>query len=173
MGIDSPPPVILRLFALDPDAVMRPFVAIAFAALVFAAVPAFAEPEVARPVVNLVEKQGYAVTEVKRTWLGRILITARSDDYLREVVLNRATGRIIRDQVFPLSDQATPETAEQDMSKDPGDGVGGVIDGVTGAVDGATGGDVSGGGTGADGTGAGGAGGGVGGVGGGVGGIGQ
>ncbi|MHA6261937.1 hypothetical protein ACXYMO_01945 [Arenibacterium sp. CAU 1754] len=71
-----------------------------------AATPALAGSDVAAPVVTQVEQQGYAVSEVTRTWLGRVLITARSETHLREVVLNRTTGQVLRDQLFPLPSAA-------------------------------------------------------------------
>lgn len=41
------------------------------------------------------------MTEVKRTWLGRILIIAESATQLREIVLNRKTGQILHDRTYP------------------------------------------------------------------------
>lgn len=64
--------------------------------------PVFAGSDVAAPVLAQVQQQGYTVSEVRRTWLGRVLITARNDSHLREVVLNRTTGQVLRDQLFPL-----------------------------------------------------------------------
>ncbi|MGD9863377.1 MAG: hypothetical protein AB7S99_09210 [Pseudodonghicola sp.] len=117
------------------------------AALLFAAAPAArAEEPIAAPVIQSLQAEGYVVTDVSRTLLGRILITSHNDRYLREVVLNRRTGAIIDDQLFM---QATGPDA-----------------GSTGAQPGHGGTSGDSGGNGAGGGGAGGAGGGGGGNGG-------
>ena len=55
-------------------------------------------------VIAQLEAEGYQVTGVRRSWLGRIIITALdADSDLREVVLNRASGEILRDRVFVSS----------------------------------------------------------------------
>jgi hypothetical protein len=63
--------------------------------------PAHAQSPVAEDVITRIEAEGYTVTEVTRSWLGRIVITASSKTDLREVVLNRTSGEILRDQRFP------------------------------------------------------------------------
>lgn len=143
---------------------MKRFAVIALVVLLWSPDPVVAESGVAKPVVKLVEEQGYAVTEISRTWLGRILITAQNDDYLREVVLNRTTGQIIRDRVFPLGKQKSGGAPVQGTARTPGDAVDDALDSAGDAIDGATG-EVD-----AGVGGVGGVGGGVGGVGGGVGG---
>ncbi|SLN42754.1 hypothetical protein TRL7639_02207 [Falsiruegeria litorea R37] len=68
-------------------------------------------PDIAQPMVSRLQTEGYTVTEVSRTWLGRILITATTEGHLREIVLNRTTGEILRDRLFPLrSSDGTTET---------------------------------------------------------------
>jgi hypothetical protein len=41
--------------------------------------------------------EGYEDIEVGRTWLGRIRIVAEKDEIEREIILNRATGEVLRD----------------------------------------------------------------------------
>ena len=72
-----------------------------------------AQMEIADPIVARIEAEGFFVTDIHRTWLGRILITAEDADHLREVVLNRTTGEILRDRLFSLprpyrTDEAEP-----------------------------------------------------------------
>lgn len=43
------------------------------------------------------EKQGFEVIEVERTWLGRLRFWASADGVERELVVNRKTGEILRD----------------------------------------------------------------------------
>ncbi|TDK51178.1 hypothetical protein [Antarcticimicrobium luteum] len=77
------------------------------AALALAAAPAATAGEgVAEPVVRSLTEEGYTVTDVSRTWLGRILITAQNRRFLREVALDRRTGAILGDQRFRRSEAA-------------------------------------------------------------------
>ena len=61
----------------------------------------FATPGLATPGQDLVteslREQGFEVTLVHWTWLGRIRIIAVSDDIRREIVINPNTGEILRD----------------------------------------------------------------------------
>lgn len=58
--------------------------------------PALAET-VGGEVIAQLQEQGYQVTEVRTTWLGRVRITAELDGLLREIVLNPNTGELLRD----------------------------------------------------------------------------
>lgn len=62
---------------------------------------ALASPGLATPGQDLVTAslrgQGFEVTLVHWTWLGRIRIIAVSDDIRREIVINPNTGEILRD----------------------------------------------------------------------------
>lgn len=90
--------------------------------LLLAHQPALAEtPDIAQPVVSRLQTEGYSVTEVSRTWLGRILITATTPGHLREIVLNRTTGEVLRDRVFPLrsSDGSTETPPSPPVGTDP------------------------------------------------------
>lgn len=58
--------------------------------------PALAEDHAAR-IVRQLKRQGYANVQVARTWLGRVRIVAYRKGAMREIVLNPATGEILRD----------------------------------------------------------------------------
>jgi hypothetical protein len=51
-------------------------------------------------VTAALEDQGYRVEKVRRSLLGRVIITARNDAHVREVVMSRATGEILSDQIL-------------------------------------------------------------------------
>ena len=61
---------------------------------------AWTGPPVAAPLVDRLETEGYGIVEVRRSWLGRIVILADRDGLLREIVLNRATGTVLSDRTF-------------------------------------------------------------------------
>ena len=48
-------------------------------------------------IVRQLQRQGYRNIRVSRTWLGRVRILARGRNGSREIVLNPATGAILRD----------------------------------------------------------------------------
>ncbi len=77
--------------------------------------PALAGSDIADPVVEQIEADGYTVSDVTRTWLGRIVITAVKGANLREVVLNRTTGEVLRDRLFPMP-ATTPSVAPNSPS---------------------------------------------------------
>jgi hypothetical protein len=62
--------------------------------------PVLAQTDFSAPIVARLEGEGYVVSEIRRTLLGRTLIVSRKDTVLREVVLNRFTGEIMRDRLF-------------------------------------------------------------------------
>ena len=62
--------------------------------------PSVGETPLAEGVISQLAEEGYTVTDVRRSWLGRVIITAESGDDLREVVLNRSSGEVMRDRVF-------------------------------------------------------------------------
>ncbi len=78
--------------------------------------PALAQTDVTAPAVHMLQNEGYKVSEVRRTWLGRILIVAKKGQTLREVVLNRRSGAILNDQVF----NETPDTNMPSNPTGPG-----------------------------------------------------
>ena len=73
-------------------------------------------PGVAAPLDEIsadLQQQGYRIVDVRRTWLGRIQITAERDGFHREIVFDRTTGEIRRDLV---EDEAKPGPAGQAKS---------------------------------------------------------
>ncbi|MDG1530103.1 MAG: hypothetical protein P8Q99_01995 [Paracoccaceae bacterium] len=48
-------------------------------------------------LISSLEGQGYKITEVSRTWLGRVVIEAETDRHEREIVLDPISGEILRD----------------------------------------------------------------------------
>ena len=67
-------------------------------------------------VTQNLAKQGYEVVEVKRTWLGRILIVAVDPNtgIIREMVMERGSGRIINESFHYLSDGSSLTSLEGD-----------------------------------------------------------
>jgi hypothetical protein len=75
----------------------RRFLATSFAAAL-AAGPAFAIDDPAtRSVVRQLERQGFEITSVSRTLLGRVRVVARRGDIIREIVFDPRNGAILRD----------------------------------------------------------------------------
>jgi len=62
-------------------------------------------------VIAQLESAGYTLDKVEKTFLGRMKITARNRVHLRELVVSRSTGEIMRDAVIR-------EFAESDGSSD-------------------------------------------------------
>jgi hypothetical protein len=79
------------------DTTRRSFIAGTFATLA-TGVPAAAQDDAAtRSVVRQLREQGFDVTEVRRTLLGRVRVVARRDDLVRELVFDPRNGAILRD----------------------------------------------------------------------------
>ena len=78
-------------------------------------------------VTAALREQGFEVTLVHWTWLGRIRIIAVSDDIRREIVINPNTGEILRDYsqrvaaevVEPRGDRSNDEVAASGISVEP------------------------------------------------------
>ena len=71
--------------------------------------PLQAQSNFTAPIIEQLEDQGYTISKIKRTLLGRILIVANTDETLREIVLNRKNGAILNDQIM-ANPQAGPPT---------------------------------------------------------------
>lgn len=54
-------------------------------------------------IVKQLHAQGYSTISVERTWLGRTRILARNTEAQREIIVNPATGEILRDFWKPLA----------------------------------------------------------------------
>lgn len=70
-------------------------------------------------VIEALEASGYAVLSVRETLLNRVRIRARSAFHLREIVISRASGSILRDVVLETY-AATPEEIDRRMRAMPG-----------------------------------------------------
>ncbi len=92
--------------------------------LFFASVFVSAGMAVAAPieetVVAQLNEQGYSNISVRRSFLGRILITATSDAGQREIVINPNTGEILRD--YFQTGRKLADKAEGGGSRAKGDG---------------------------------------------------
>lgn len=86
-----------------------PIITTTIAAFLFAHSPAAAQVTAPASVIAGIEADGYVITDIARSWLGRIVITARNDAGLREVVLNRTSGEVLRDHKFPSERAGPPE----------------------------------------------------------------
>lgn len=53
--------------------------------------------EKVQALVRQLQAQGYSQIEVKRTWLGRYRIEAKSGNREREIIMNENTGEVLRD----------------------------------------------------------------------------
>lgn len=69
--------------------------------------PVQAQTDFTTPIVTQLESEGYTVSKIKRTWLGRILIVANTKGSLREIVLNRQTGMVLHDQTIAIPKATT------------------------------------------------------------------
>lgn len=69
-----------------------------------AAAPALAATPLERVMAQL-SQQGFEVTEMETTWLGRIKIEATNGSTKREIVFNRSSGEILRDIWRDLDDE--------------------------------------------------------------------
>jgi hypothetical protein len=77
----------------------RDFLTSALASLALAG-PAMAQTDrVTRGVVQQLERQGFTITEIRRTLLGRVRIAAQRGSITRELVLDPRNGAILRDLV--------------------------------------------------------------------------
>lgn len=56
--------------------------------------------ESVRDMIKILESEGFVVTDIGHTILGRVRIEAVTDGYLREVILSRSTGEIRQDAIF-------------------------------------------------------------------------
>jgi hypothetical protein len=68
--------------------------------------------ELTDEVTTALVSQGYEITQMNRTWLGRVRIVAESDEVRREIVINPYTGEVLRDYSVLLAN-AEEEPAER------------------------------------------------------------
>lgn len=75
---------------------------LAIAAGTVAQVAAQAGPPPIASAIERLETEGYTVIDTRRSWLGRIVVLSTRGDYTREMVLNRTTGTVLSDRLFPI-----------------------------------------------------------------------
>ncbi|MCC0065111.1 MAG: hypothetical protein H6895_13670 [Defluviimonas sp.] len=104
----------------------RAFVLTAIGSLAAGALPALAgsAPDV---VISDLQRLGYNVTKVEKTWLGRVRIEARRGRTRREVVVNPSSGEIMRD--YSYDDDDGRNTGRPAASGGSGGGSGGGSEG--------------------------------------------
>ncbi|MCR8726659.1 hypothetical protein [Frigidibacter sp. ROC022] len=56
-------------------------------------------------IVDALDREGYEVVKVEQTLLNRVLIRARNSYHLREIVVSRASGQILRDRIIETFEQ--------------------------------------------------------------------
>lgn len=59
-------------------------------------------------VLEALDSEGYTIVSVTDTLLNRVKIRARSRQHLREIVVSRASGQILRDAVIETYDYRLP-----------------------------------------------------------------
>lgn len=90
--------------------------------LFLAAAPAAAQsPSLESRIATALAAQGFDVSVMERTWLGRLRVVAQSDSHRRELVFDPATGEILDDYLVTLSALAM-RTAAMEGSDDRNDG---------------------------------------------------
>lgn len=110
--------------------------------------PAQAQFDVAKPIIQDLVNDGYKVSTVRRTLLGRILVIAKKGALVREVVINRRSGRVLHDHIFRNSSSSSSGTitSPPDTSNNTGNGSGGTGSGFGDGIGGFGGGGFDGGG---------------------------
>lgn len=87
-------------------------------------------------VIKSLEEDGYNVTKVTRTFLGRFRILARDATRLREVIVSSSTGEIKRDAIIETFSDDTAggrDDASSDMTSRNSESVSGTEDSPAGA----------------------------------------
>ncbi len=85
------------------------------------------------PIVLRLRREGYEIRQIRRTWLGRLLLLSSNGERLREVVVNRRNGEVMRDRTFSetAAERARPGASDAmggnmgggDEGGDEGDGM--------------------------------------------------
>jgi hypothetical protein len=63
-------------------------------------------------IIAEIRDQGFSITRVQHTWLGRVRIIAQNDSFRREVVIDPTTGEIRRDLLTPRRPGTAPSGKE-------------------------------------------------------------
>ena len=97
----------------------RRIVGLAFSLMIGASSASAATP--LERVMAQLTQQGFEVTEMERTWLGRIKIEATNGEIKREIVFNRTSGEILRDIWRDLEDDDDDDSFEDSSDDDSED----------------------------------------------------
>ena len=62
----------------------------------------FAGADIAAMIAEM-EAQGYEVTDMSRTFLGRIKVTMQNDEHMRNMFFSRTTGELKQDITMPMN----------------------------------------------------------------------
>lgn len=81
------------------------------------AVPAAAQ-DIRGEIESALVAQGYEILHVGRTWLGRLRVVAQNDELRREIVINPATGEVLRDYSISLARLNQPFFSDDDDDDD-------------------------------------------------------
>ncbi len=98
-------------------------------------IPEDAGGVVLRPVLGRLAAEGFAIMRIRRTWLGRILILSSDGSRMRETVLNRHSGAVLRDRFFPIRETAPRANGQGPEEPGMGGGSGGMGNRSTGGKD--------------------------------------
>ncbi len=114
------------------------------AGICIAGSPAMAAPSIGMPsvvaisaqtylnVIQTLETNGYQVTGLKTTLLGRMKIRAQNRKHIREVVVSRSTGEVLSDRILRTFAAGSNETKTQRQNASSGSSSGG---GISAGVD--------------------------------------
>ncbi|MBF9033966.1 hypothetical protein HKCCE2091_06925 [Rhodobacterales bacterium HKCCE2091] len=56
--------------------------------------------EIYDEILAALDAQGYQIVSVSSTWLNRVRIRARNSEHVREIIVSRASGEILRDALL-------------------------------------------------------------------------
>lgn len=90
-------------------------------ALALAAGPVFAREALVADIVRQLERRGYTSITVTDTWLGRVRILADGPKGSREIIVNPATGEILRDLKRSGTGGGSDLLDDEDDSETPDD----------------------------------------------------
>lgn len=91
-------------------------------AVMLTAAPALAQtPSVVDQVIAQLKSQGYTKITMGRTFLGRTRIVAQNDEMRREIIINPATGEVLRDYWEVEEDDHDDDDDRDRSDRDRGD----------------------------------------------------
>ena len=70
-------------------------------------------------VIAQLEASGYTLDKVEKTFLGRMKITARNRAHVRELVVSRSTGEVMRDAIIRIFASEDGGNGDNDVAAQP------------------------------------------------------